>query len=112
MAYDPVPALLPWDERHGFREVTLAYFPESDAAALRRLGRYFHNAAVFQFRADRGETRRLLWGAVADLRFVVGLLSDRATLGVDPGADAAICLAPELAAEIQASADRLAKVLP
>jgi hypothetical protein len=105
-------ALLSWDECHGMREVTLAYFPEPDAAALRRLGRYWHNAAVFQFRADRGETRRLLSGAVADLRFVVGLLSDRATLGVDPGAVEAIRLAPELAAEIQASADRLAAVLP
>jgi hypothetical protein len=112
VAREPIPTPLPWDDCHGFREATLAYFPEPDAAALRRLGRYFHNAAVFQFRAGRGETRRLLWGAVADLRFVVGLLSDRATLGVDTGAQTAIGLAPELAAEIQASADRLAAVLP
>jgi hypothetical protein len=108
----PVPILRPWDENHGFREVTLAYFPEADAAALRRLGRYWHNAAVFQFRARAGESRNLLWGAVADLRFIVGLLSDRATLGVDAKAQKAINLAPELAAEVQAIADRLTGVLP
>src|SRR5687768_12171438 len=90
----PIPRIDPalWEDREGFRETFLLYFPDPEAnETLRRLGKLLFDQALEGDQGPvRGEssTRTELRAALAELRFLQGFLGsvgeERTVSSLDP----------------------------
>ena len=74
----PVDPRLAFERLHGFRETTLSYFEEEDAAAMRRTARLMYLLATDCHYGPRPEssTRHAMSAVLLDLGFLQGFLAD------------------------------------